>query len=466
MDARGEGNLVITGGTLVLESGMARGDLLVRGERIVGLVAEAQTAGADAVIDASGLLVLPGGVDAHTHAKDPDDPLIEGFHTMTMAAAAGGITTIIEMPQANPLAASAETFRIRREAAEHNAVIDVAMYGAVVGGKTTAEDLHVMREAGAIAFKAFMVGGSAGMLPVSDVDIVNTLEALRGTGIIFTVHAENKDLVEDGMRRMRAEGNVAPSAHARSRPSWVEAEAVQRAIFLAEVTGGRIHIAHVSCQLALEVIQAAKARGVDVTAETCPQYLVMDVSDLARKGGFARCAPPLRTRGDVEAMWRGLRDGTLDFVCSDHCGYTIESKEAGWDNIFDAPLGLSVIQHMLPVVYDAAVNVRGWSWPAIVERAATQPARLFGLGPRKGALRVGADADIVLYDPTPESTITADGLFNRQKWTAFEGKPLKGRVVRTLVRGRDVYRDGEIVVEAGNGRFLAPDYARAAEAVA
>lgn len=458
--------LIIRGGTLVTETALVRADLRVRGERIVGIEADSGAHAADRVIDATGLLVLPGGVDAHVHARDPDEPLIEGFHTATMAAAAGGITTIIEMPQAEPLAADGDSFCVRREAAERNSIIDVAMYGAVVGGKTTPDDLIAMRAAGAIAFKAFMVGGSAGMLPVSDSDILHTLEALRGTGMIFTVHAENADLVADGIRRMREAGQVDPLAHARSRPAPYEAEAVQRAIFLAEVTGGRLHIAHVSCQLALEFIQAAKARGVHVTAETCPQYLAMDVSDLARKGGFARCAPPLRTRGDVEAMWRGLADGSLDFVCSDHCGYTIASKEEGWTNIFDAPQGLSVIQHMLPVVYDAAINVRGWSWPDIVRRTATAPARLFGLAPRKGALTIGADADIVLYDPNAEAIVTREGLLTRQKWSAFEGKTYRGRVVRTLVRGRDVYVGDEIVVDAGNGRFLTPEYANATGATA
>ena len=463
---RRDDTLIIRGGTLVTDNALVRTDLLVQGERIVGIEQDASAHAADRTIDATGLLVLPGGVDAHVHARDPDEPLIEGFHTATMAAAAGGITTIIEMPQAAPLAADGDSFRVRREAAEHNTVIDVAMYGAVVGGKTTPDDLLAMRAAGAIAFKAFMVGGSAGMTPVSDSDIMQTLEALRDTGMIFTVHAENADLVANGIRRMREAGAVDPLAHARSRPAPYEAEAVQRAIFLAEVTGGRLHIAHASCQLALEFIQAAKARGVHVTAETCPQYLVMDVSDLARKGGFARCAPPLRTRGDVEAMWRGLADGSLDFVCSDHCGYTTESKEAGWANIFDAPQGLSVIQHMLPVVYDAAINVRGWSWPDIVRRTATAPAQLFGLAPRKGSLAIGADADIVLYDPNAEATVTREGLLTRQKWSAFEGKTYRGRVVSTLVRGRDVFRDGEIVVDAGNGRFLTPEYANAAGATA
>ncbi|MHB8647857.1 MAG: dihydroorotase, partial [Thermomicrobiales bacterium] len=397
MGERGD-RLLIRGGTLVTETAMIRADLVIQGDRIVGIEQTGDARETDRTIDATGLLVLPGGVDAHVHARDPDEPLIEGFHTATMAAAAGGITTIIEMPQAEPLAADGDSFRVRRAAAERNAVGDVAMYGAVVGGTTTPDDLAAMREAGAIAFKAFMVGGSRGMVPVSDADILHTLEALRDTGLIFTVHAENADLVADGIRRMREAGQIDPLAHARSRPAPYEAEAVQRAIFLAEVTGGRLHIAHVSCQLALEFIQAAKARGVRVTAETCPQYLVMDLSDLARKGGFARCAPPLRTRGDVEALWRGLADGALDFVCSDHCGYTIASKEAGWENIFDAPQGLSVIQHMFPVVYDAAIHVRGWSWPDIVRRTATRPAQLFGLAPRKGALAVGADADIVLYD--------------------------------------------------------------------
>lgn len=463
-ESRGEATLIVRGGTLVLETGLVRADLVARGERIVAIDADARDEEADRVIDATGLLVLPGGVDAHIHAREPDEPLREGFHSTTMAAAAGGITTVIEMPQAEPVAADGDSFRVRRDAAERHAVIDVAMYGAVVGGQTTDGDLDAMRAAGAIAIKAFMVGGSPGMTPVSDVEIMRTLEALRESGTIFTVHAENAALVADGIRRMQAEGRTDPLAHAHSRPAPYEAEAVQRAIFLAEVTGGRLHIAHVSCQLAVEFIQAAKARGVRVTAETCPQYLVMDVSDLARKGGFARCAPPLRTRGDVEAIWRALADGTLDFVCSDHCGYTIESKEAGWKNIFDAPQGLSVIQHMYPIVYDAAVNVRGWSWPEIVRRTATMPARLFGLAPRKGALALGADADIVLYDPHAETTVTREDLLTRQKWSAFEGRTFRGRVVRTLVRGQEVYRDGEILVPAGFGRFLTPEYARAEEA--
>ncbi len=462
----GSDRVIIRGGSLVTESAVVAADLIIQGERIVGISTKTETRPSDHVIDATGLLVLPGGIDAHTHAREPAEPMHEGFHSTTMAAAAGGITTIIEMPQAEPVATDGDSFRVRREAAEQHAVIDVAMYGAIVGNTTTLAEIDAMRQAGAIAFKAFMVGGSAGMDPVSDVDIMDTLEALRTSGMIFTVHAENAALVAAGIRRMQAEGRTDPLAHADSRPAPYEAEAVQRAIFLAEMTGGRLHIAHVSCRAALAVIRAAKARGVRVTAETCPQYLILDLSDLVRMGGFARCAPPLRTPDDVEAVWQGLADGTLDFVCSDHCGYTIASKEAGWTDIFDAPQGLSVIQHMLPIVYDAAVNQRGWTWPNIISRTATMPAQLFALAPRKGSLTVGADADIVLYDPRGETTVTRDGLLTNQQWSAFEGRTFRGRVVRTLVRGQDVYRDGEIVAPAGFGRFLTPEYAQHAGASA
>ena len=230
MDAAISERLIIRGGTVVMETALARADLVVQGGRIVGIVTDAEARPADRVVDAAGLLVLPGGVDAHIHAREPDEPLREGFHSTTMAAAAGGITTVIEMPQAEPVAADGDSFRVRREAAERHAVIDVAMYGAVVGGKTTAADLDAMREAGAIAFKAFMVGGSAGMEPVSDVDILRTLETLRDSDMIFTVHAENAALVAEGIRRMKAEGRTDPLAHAHSRPAPYEAEAVQREI--------------------------------------------------------------------------------------------------------------------------------------------------------------------------------------------------------------------------------------------
>lgn len=446
--------LRIAGGTVVTERGETRADVLVQGGLITGIVAPGTGGVADETLDAAGLLVLPGGVDVHTHAYDPDPQGREGFDTLTRAAAAGGITTIVEMPMSEPAATSGATFRARVPLIEAKAVVDVAMYGAMTHGQPP-KSLDEMRAAGALAFKAFMCGGSDVMPPVDDAELVAALEAARRHGTLLTVHAENDALLRAGVARMHATGRVDPLAHAESRPPLVEAEATRRAIFLAEQTGAHVHIAHVSCALAVEAVREAKARGVRVTAETCPQYLVLNESDLVRLGPWVTCAPPLRPRADVEAVWAALRDSTLGLICSDHCGFTVESKRAGETDIFAAPMGVSTIQGMLPIVYDEAVHRRGWSWAEIVARTTANPARIFGLAPHKGHIAVGADADLVLYDPDARWTVRSEEVLHRNKWTPFAGREVRGRVVRTLVRGVTVFAGGNIQVAGGFGQFLA-----------
>ncbi len=447
--------LRIAGGTVVTEGGETRADLLIRDGTIAGVVAPAGGGTTDETLDAAGLLVLPGGVDVHTHAYDPDPQGREGFDTLTRAAAAGGVTTIVEMPMSEPAATSGVTFRARVPLIEVKAVVDVAMYGAMTHGQPP-ESLDEMWAAGALAFKAFMCGGSDVMPPVDDAELVAALEAARRHGTLLTVHAENDALLRAGVARMHTARRVDPLAHAESRPPLVEAEATRRAIFLAEQTGAHVHIAHVSCALAVEAVREAKARGVRVTAETCPQYLVLDESDLLRLGPWVTCAPPLRPRSDVEAVWAALRDGTLDLICSDHCGFTVESKRAGETDIFAAPMGVSTIQGMLPIVYDEAVHRRGWSWAEIVARTTANPARIFGLAPRKGRIAIGADADLVLFDPDAQWMVRPEDVLHRNKWTPFAGRAVRGRVVRTLVRGVTVFADGAIHVPGGFGQFLAP----------
>lgn len=451
--------LRVAGGTVVTEIGETRADVIVRDGVIAGIVAPAGAlraggAATDETLDATGLLVLPGSVDVHTHAYDPDPQGREGFDTLTRAAAAGGVTTVVEMPMSEPAATSGATFRARVPLIEAKAVVDVAMYGAMTHGQPPAS-LDAMRAAGASAFKAFLCGGSDVMPPIDDAELVAALEAARRHGTLLTVHCENDALLRAGVARMHAAGRTDPLAHAESRPPVVEAEATRRAMFLAEQTGAHVHIAHVSCALAAEAIREARARGARVTAETCPQYLVLDEGDLARLGPWATCAPPLRPRPDVEAVWDALRDGTLDLVCSDHCGFTVESKRAGEANIFAAPMGVATIQGMLPVVYDEAVHRRGWSWSEIVTRTGANPARIFGLAPRKGSIAVGADADLALYDPDARWTVRPEEVLHRNKWMPFAGRAVRGRVVRTLVRGVTVFAGGEIRVPGGFGQFLA-----------
>jgi allantoinase len=231
---------------------------------------------------------------------------------------------------------------------------------------------------------------------------------------------------------------------------------VARAIHLAEAARARLHIAHASTAAAVRAVTAARAAGYTITCETCPQYLVMDLSDLERLGPFARCAPALRDRQEVEALWALVADGSVPALCSDHSPYTVAEKEAGYDNIFKAPLGLNVIQVMLPSVLDAGVHARGLPLTWFANFSAAGPARILGLYPRKGSISVGADADLTLWDLNGEWEVRRDALFSRHPWTPLEGRRLRGRVVRTIRRGQTVYAEGAICAPAGSGQFLSP----------
>jgi allantoinase len=456
--------VVIRGGLVVAPSGAQQLDVVICGEQIE-LLAPAGTASVDdaEVIDATGLVVLPGAIDGHTHFIQDDpalfgpDPIeYEGFAAGGRGAAAGGVTAHVEMPQSRPPTTDGATFRRKRELAEPDAVIDFALWGGIVSGQEP-EAIAEQIEAGAVAFKAFMCDSDPSFPGVNDAQLVLGLETLAGTPYMLGVHAENDPLLQAGLERMQRDGRTDPLAHAESRPPLVEIEAVSRAIVLAEHVGARIHIVHLSSGAAADVVAAAKARGVRVTCETCPQYLALDHDDLARLGPFARCAPPIRSREDVEHLWERLADGTIECITTDHCAFTYESRLPGRDDIFQAPNGLPGIQTFVPVVVTEARR-RGVSWERIAEWIAGAPARLWQLAPHKGEIRAGADADVALLDPQRVWTVHGAGLHHTHKWTPFEGAEMTGRVVRTLVRGRTVFDEtgGEAVfAPPGSGRFIA-----------
>ena len=264
------------------------------------------------------------------------------------------------------------------------------------GADTTA--IPRMLAEGAVGIKAFMCGSDPSYPGSDDAQLLRALHALRDTPFMLGVHAENDALLTDGIATMRAAGRRDPLAHAESRPPIVEIEAVNRAILLAEQVGAWVHIVHMSTAGAADLVAAAKARGARVTCETCPQYLALDEDDLVRLGPLARCAPPLRGREHVEALWDHLAAGTIDCVTTDHCGYSYESRLPGHEDIFEAPNGLPGVQTLLPVVITEARR-RGFAWEDIARLLAGAPARLWRLAPRKGTITVGADADLVLWDP-------------------------------------------------------------------
>lgn len=453
---------IVRGGTVVTPAGTRQLDIVIGSGRIVALAEHAPSGSGAEEIDASGLIVLPGGIDGHSHfilsdpaTMVPDATEFEGMVNGGSAAVAGGITTCVEMAQSDPPATTGKRVARKRELGAKDAIVDFALLGGVSGDQTEQDIIDQVVE-GVVGFKAYMADSDPTFPGVDDARLVRALEILGAHGLMLGLHAENHDLLMDGLRRMTDAGRTDPLAHAESRPPVVEIEAVNRAIFYAEHTGAWAHIVHMSTPGAAELIRRAKARGVKVTCETCPHYLALDLDDLQRLGPYARCAPALRDRALVEQMWEYVSDGTIDAIASDHCGFTVESKESGRENIFNAPNGLTAIQTLLPVLITEGRR-RGLSWDRIAQVFATVPARLWQLDGRKGAIAVGLDGDLALVDPDREWVLERDDLLHTHKWSPFEGRTFKGRVVRTLIRGVTVFRDDlpeRIQVQPGFGQWL------------
>lgn len=452
---------LVAGGTVATDYGVFPADLLIEGELVASIADPGSSDSADEVIDATGLIVMPGAIDPHAHFEDPGHTEREDFTTGTMAAAAGGITTVIEHPLTYPPVTTAALYREKREMAKEKVVVDFGLWGAL-----TAPSLPEIREQwreGAMGFKAFMPFSEPAYPHVTDAEFLAGMHEVAAVEGLVLVHAENDSLLQAGLARMQDEGRCDPMAHHESRPPFIEEEAVHRALFLAAHAGVRIQIVHVSSPVSAKLVRQAKDEGRPASMEICPHHLLLDLDDLVRLGPYGRCAPALRDRPLVEELWRFVLDGTADSLVSDHCAYTLEEKEPGWEDIFAAPLGCQVMQETVPLVLDEAFHRRGMRLDAFVRFASTNAARIVGLYPRKGSLLPGADADVVLVDLDAEWTVDAKAQqFSKNPWSPFEGRKARSKIVRTLVRGDSVYAEGEILAEPGFGKFLSSqdDYTR------
>jgi len=454
---------IISNGDVVTENGIVPVDVAINDGKIVALLTRGTIAEADTTIDATDQLVLPGAIDIHFHCRAPAYPQRGDFATETRAAAAGGVTTIFEMPISKPCCATGDIFRMRKELANNDAYVNFGLYAAP--GLLDKVEIDDMVNEGAIGFKIFMTAAPAGRddefegLCLPDVqDLYQALKLVADTNLVCAVHAENDQLLEWHTDQLKQANRNDVPAHGESRPPHVEALAIATLLTLNESIGANIHIAHLSAQEPLEVFRRFKSAGSTATAETCPHYLFFTEADLERVGPYAKINPPLRKHTDQEALWEGLADGTLLAVTTDHSPFTVEEKERARTDIWRTPPGAPGVEELLLGMMDTALKGK-MSIEKAVQLISTNGAKRFGIYPNKGVIATNADADIVIYDPNSTTTIHKDMLFSqaRECDKLYEGMTFKGKVVRTLVNGTTVFADGEIVGERGGGKFVRPN---------
>jgi allantoinase len=451
-------DLRIINGTVVSDGRACPLDIGIEGHQIVEIEQPGALGPAIAELDATGLHILPGAVDVHFHCRAPSRPERGDFASETAAAAAGGVTTIFEMPISEPACSTPDVFRNRQELAASQAHVNFALYsGAVLG---SAERTAEMAELGAIGFKLYTIAAPVGrecefegLCATDEGEMYEALRAVQGTGLTCVVHAENDRLAKHFSRQSTGDGMP-------FRPPVIESSAIAMVAAVAKEAGADIHIAHVTSRAALDALRGARALGASVTAETCPQYLLLDEEAIATQGVVAKVSPPLRQREDAAALWDALADGSLTVVASDHAPFLLHEKaEVSYAM---APSGLPTVELLLPVLLDAATRGR-LPLELAVSCVTSAPAKLFGLYPRKGTIAVGSDADLALvalgrkFSPDPET------LHTRAAGCAivFSGMCLGARVEMTIVNGTLVYSGGRIVGERA-GRFSA-GYATALE---
>lgn len=455
-------DLAIKGVTLLTEEGTRAADIGIAGDRIAAVEPPGALPAARQEMAADGLLLMAGVIDIHFHVRAPGHDERGTFVSETRAAAAGGVTTILEMPISVPCCARTSVFEMRRALGERESFVNFGLYGAP--GLLERDEVLGMAEAGAVAFKVFTHAippgreeEFEGLCLEGEDQLYRMLELVKETGLLVSCHAENERLIRLFESRTRGLGRTDYAAFVESRPPIVESMSVaQLAVLCAEV-GAHVHIAHVSCEAALRELQKGQAAGLPMTGETCPHYLAYEAADVERLGPFALIKPPLRSPADQEALWGGLLDGSLLAVTTDHSPFTLAEKERGIDDIWKAAIGTVGVEALAPYVFTEALDGRmGIEW--VPRLLSGQPARLFNLWPERGVVQPGAIADLLLYDPRSEGAIDSSRWFTQARATdrLYNGRRVRGRVAATIVNGALVYDGAQIVASPGTGRFIRP----------
>ena len=449
---------VIKGGNVVTPAGAFVGDVAIRGEHIAALGAELDTEGAR-VIDARGHHVIPGVLDVHVHLELPFCGTVsaDDYRSGTRAGARGGVTTVIDfaIPPANGSLSEAADIWMKK--AEGKSLIDYTFHICITRWNDHKDQIKGMVERGFTTFKEFMIYESEGWQS-DDRALFGTLEKMKEYGTMLLVHAESSRVLDELIARHHTPElmkKYGARLHRMTRPNFIEAEAIQRAVQWSEATHGKLYIVHMSTAEGADIIRAAQARGVPVIAETCVQYLVLDDSVFDRPDGHLyACCPQLKKPQDSERLWKGLRTGDVSVISTDTCTFTREQKamwEGDWTKI---PMGMPGLETLMPLTYTHGVLANRLTLEEMSAKLSTNPAKIMGLYPRKGAIQIGADADIAIIHPTTRHTVSPSTLETNADWSPYEGWDLAGFARTTLSRGEVIVDDYKVVGRGGRGRWL------------
>jgi len=448
--------ILIKGGTAVIGSTVSQQDILISGEKI-SAIGNLTGYKADSIIDATELLILPGAIDTHVHFNDEfmGTVSVHDYYTGTLAAAFGGVTSIVDFSNQEPGESLLNTLKRKHDEAEGKALIDWGIHPAITEPtENTLKEIPQVVKEGAPTFKCYMTYREEGLL-IEDQDLKKILECLKKAGGMLMLHAEDNDLIEENIPLMIDSGKTSAFYHALSKPPEVENRALRRCVALARETGSRLFIVHMSTGEGVEIISMARAEGIDILAETCTHYLLFTDDYLKREDGIKWiCSPPLRDKPAQDKLWEGIKDGRISMVSSDDAAFSWEAKLLGIDRFDKCPNGIPGVEVRFNLLYSEGVAKGRISLPRFVELVSSAPARLFGLAPQKGFLIPGADADIIVFDPKTQWKMNQQSLHMAADWTVYKDIDITGKIEKVFSRGELIIDGNRFKDIKGRGKFI------------
>lgn len=432
-------DLVIKNSRIVFPDRIFEGGIIIQDGKIVDIKKDSELPSERNVLNAQGNYILPGLIDVHVHFREPGASSKEDWSTGSMAAAAAGITTVIDMPNTQPPTTTSELLEKKKKIAGSKSIVD---YGFHFGAST--ENIEELKKVSGIASVKFYMSSTTGNLLIgNDAIFFEELRVLAERNLLSTVHAENNGMVEYWTERLMKSERTDPMAYAESRPNVCAAEAAGRAILLSRIAGARLHLCHINTREEVELLERNKTSG-NLTAEATPHHLFLTEEDMKKLGNFAKTNPPLRSREDQNALWKGIRNGIIDVIATDHAPHLPESKEM---DVWNSSAGVPGLETMLPLLLNQ-INKKNLTINKVVQVTSENPARIFGIK-NKGRIEAGYDADLVIVDLKKEIQIKNEKLFTKCGWSPFDGWKLKGSILKTILRGNIVFDEGSIYKTQG-----------------